>query len=153
VPIIRLRGEDIDGDRFSCTGEQVASVLEELIGMPELAESTWYAASLDAFDTAITPCQTDDFAKIENLENVIEHVRAIGQLLDGVFIAIQGVDAPERNTPAPISATRPMANFAKNSTVEVRAYDTSWVAIYTDHSEILDKLRSVFCGELRLEDK
>ncbi len=48
MPVLQLRGEDIGGDRVTCTGPQIASVLEMLAASPELRGCCWYAGGLDA---------------------------------------------------------------------------------------------------------
>jgi hypothetical protein len=145
-----LQGSDIDGDEYVCTGPQIASVLDALARTPELSRCTWYAAAIDANDPALETYVTDYWKAVANIGDLVERVRATRQLLDGVFIAIEGSNWPER-TAEPITAYTPMARLAANSVVELRAFDTTYVEIYSDHPEPIDRLRQRFGGELRVK--
>lgn len=146
--ILQLRGEDIDGDEFSCTGPQLAKVLDELTKMPELAACAWFAAAVDAIEQVqLEPYGADQWKAILNINKMIEQVRAARQLLDGVFVAIEDSDWPEKTAEA-ITAYAPMTRLAANSKIELRACDTTFVEIYSDHPKLIERLRTRFGGEL-----
>jgi hypothetical protein len=148
MQILQLRGEDIDGDEFSCTGPQLAKVLDELTEMPELTACAWFAAAVDAIEPGqLEPFGADQWTEILNIKTVIEQVRATRQFLDGVFVAIENSDWPEKTAEA-ITAYTPMTRSAANSKIELRAYDTTFVEIYSDHPELIERLRPHFGGEL-----
>ena len=74
-------------------------------------------------------------------------MRAAKQLLDGVVIAVPSAEAPDA-LPQIITADGPRAKVARNSVVEVRAFDTTWVEVYTEVPELVTSLQNRFGGKL-----
>jgi hypothetical protein len=144
--VLQFRGEDLDGNRTCCTGRQVAMVLDALLASPELRSSVWYAGALETYP-AFGLYEGAELEQITDIIGLIETIRAAPQLLDGVFIAINSGETPDAAWPT-ITADGPMEKAARNSMVELHAFDTSWIEVYTELSDLAASLRQRFGGRL-----
>jgi hypothetical protein len=138
-----LVGRDIDGDDITCSGRQIALVLELLLSLRGLSDCVWYAGSIDCFGNSIEPFHQHRLKIVTNPTQLVEAIRAKTQLLDGVFVAIRGLDPPQMLT-SMVTAYSSTDRIAANSILEVRAFDSQSVEVYTDNPLITARVQARF---------
>jgi hypothetical protein len=137
-----LNGKDIDGSSVSCTGSQIASVLDLLKSADVLHSATWYAGGLDVIGgPQFHDHSADRLSIVPNLSDLIAAVRLTPQLMDGIFLASDAATASSLSEAKLISG-RPIGRLSESSIVEVVAFDTSWIEIYSDLGEVIDLLQN-----------
>ena len=92
--LLQLSGEDLDGKPISCTGQQMARILEAIVAMPELRNCTWYAAALDAYPRLLN-YGSSTFEEVTSLPGLTNTIRATGQFLGGILAAVPSAEYPE----------------------------------------------------------
>lgn len=143
---LHLAGQDIDGDDISCSGRQIAEVLELLLGLKSLADCVWYAGSIDCFGASIEPFRDRVLKIVANPWRLSAILRTKTQLRDGVFVAVPRADPP-RMLAGAVTAYGSEDRIVSNSRLEMRAFDTTSLEIYTDDPRIADQLRGRFRSE------
>jgi hypothetical protein len=142
-----LNGKDIDGSSVSCTGVQIASVLDLLGSTDVLRSATWYAGRLDVIGAPQFLDHFDDhLSVVPSLSDLIASVRLKPQLMDGIFVASDVAYASSLSGTKLTPPSRPIGRLLESSMVEVVAFDTTWIEIYSDHGEIIELLRSQYGG-------
>jgi hypothetical protein len=84
---------------------------------------------------------------VEDLTSLIERVTLVGQLFDGIIVAIPPAEAPDLRSQM-ITADGSMDKAVRNSLVEVHAFDTSWVEVYTEMPELIESIQGQLGGKL-----
>jgi hypothetical protein len=146
VNLLQLSGEDPDGKPISCTGQQIARILEAIIAMPDLRDCTWYAAALDAYPRFLN-YGSSTLEEVTCLSGLTNTIRATGQFLDGILAAVPSAESPEV-VARYITADGPMNKVIQNSSVEIHAHDTTWIEVYTDMPQVLQDLQNRFGGRI-----
>ncbi|NET47730.1 MAG: hypothetical protein F6K09_03195 [Merismopedia sp. SIO2A8] len=137
-----LRGEQINGDRVCCTGNQLAAVLHALDAV--LQDEQWYAADIavnQRFPWASLSSQ-NQAAHIGNIENLARFATQIDQFLSGIFLAVPSYISPiwNRSFDTEDEPTHDLGD----AILEIRAFDTSYFELYTSNPQIFDLLRASF---------
>lgn len=145
--VLQLQGKEINDDDTSCTGKQVAAVLSLVLSAQDFTGFSWYAAALVSY-LSIDLCQHKNFDKITDISQLIEKIKPVVQLEDGVIIAIENGTLPITDAEF-ITAEAPTYKFVMQSLIEIRVFDTSWIEVYTEVSQIIVALQNRFGGRLR----
>ena len=145
MPILQLSGTDIDGDRIVCTGSQIASVLSLLSEEAALAGCDWYAGAIDNFGPGIAPYQEHEPFRVPDFGQFVETIRSAPQLLDGIFVAMRVGEKPVLLHPI-FTADGPMENAVGNCIIELHAFDTSWVELYSADTGLMRRMADRFPG-------
>ncbi len=114
--------------------------------MPDLQNCIWYAGAFECYP-ATTGYESSTLEEVADLPELVHKLRATGQLLDGVLVAVPSATLPDiifHN----ISADGPMNKLVRNSVVEIHAFDTSWVEVYTEIRQVIGTLTNRFGGEI-----
>ncbi|RJF94866.1 hypothetical protein D3874_03370 [Oleomonas cavernae] len=144
VYLLQLGGDQIDGSGFSCTGTQIAAVLDVLLTLPEAAAWTWYAAAIDVFGPPLEPWHTPRFHVVEAIADLVERIRSVNQLLGGVVIAMpDGSALPEMGD---VTADGVSEKLVGGSVLELHAFDTTWIEVYADRADLLERLAQQYAG-------
>jgi hypothetical protein len=138
----QLTGAQVNGDDVPCTGPQIAIVLRALMDQPELIECDWYAAALDPFEL-LSDYSAATLHHVQDMDDLIGRVGAVGQLSDGVFVAVPRSCVPACGD-AHMSADGPAERLVANSIVELHAFDTSWIEVYSPEQTLLAALGAQF---------
>ncbi|WP_044558651.1 hypothetical protein [Azospirillum sp. B4] len=146
--VLQIRGNDIDDDRVTCTGAQVATVLDFIAAVPALAGGDWYAGAVDGLGARLTEYEVLEPIPVPALADLLHRIRNIPQLLDGVFALVPRHEIP-RLTGDCFSADGPMEPLIHNALVEIKAFDTSFVEVYTDQPSLITVVQQRFGGEVR----
>ncbi len=121
----------------------MAVVLEALIAMPALVGCAWYAGAVETLDGPQSPYFACDARRVWDMADFIQKVKACSQLLNGVILAMKGSVCPEILI-TDVTAEGPMEKFLEDTLVEVRAFDTSYIEVYTDSENIITDLHCLF---------
>ncbi len=146
MKVLHLRGEDLNGSHICCTGPQIAMVLQALLTAPELRNCRWYAGAIETYPT-FGMYESGQLEVVEDLTSLIERVTLAGQLFDGIIVAIPPAEAPDLRSQM-ITADGSMDKAVRNSLVEVHAFDTSWVEVYTEMPELIESIQGQLGGKL-----
>jgi hypothetical protein len=145
MPTLQINGIDIDGSRVVCTGSQIALLLDLLSREPELSGCHWYAGALDNFGPAIDPYQPGEPRLVYDFKYLVESVRSTQQLLDGIFVAMRSEEKPILLSQL-FTADGPMEKVVENCIVEVHAFDTSWIELYSNDTALIRRFADRFPG-------
>ena len=150
MQVLCLRPESFGADKYACTGPQIASVLALLVSMSETENCAWYSGAINANGTRFAPFDERSLLMVDDIAGLIETIRSTTQLLDGIFVAARG---PTLGPVAGVvTADGPMEPVAETSTVEVHAFDTTWIEIFSNDPSLLAKMQQRFPGELKTLD-
>ncbi|MEA1673046.1 hypothetical protein [Nitrospirillum sp. BR 11163] len=146
-----IRGADIDGDQVTCTGMQVASILDFIATLPELGIGTWYAGAVEGLGKRLEDYEEPAPRLVPALSDLLQRIRGIPQLLDGVFAWVPGQETP-RVEAKNFTADGPMAPLVLNALVEIWAFDTSYIEVYTERTSIIAAIQDRFMGNARADE-
>jgi len=144
VYLLQLGGDQIDGSEFSCTGTQIAAVLDVLLALPEAADWTWYAAAIDVFGPPLEPWHTPRFHVVDAIADLVEGIRSMNQLLDGVVIAMS--DSSALSEMGDVTADGVPEKLVDGSVLELHAFDTTCIEVYADRADLLERLAHRYNG-------
>lgn len=128
VFVLALKGKAIDGEGVSCTGAQIALVLECLLDAKELSDCAWYAGALDAMNSPAFEPFDKAPTIVGDLGDFLHRLRATIQLLDGVIFAVPTGASPVLAASG-VSAEGPRDLNVLNSLVEILAFDTTFIEV------------------------
>jgi hypothetical protein len=147
MAVLQLSGKDIDGDAVCCTGQQLANVLDWLVTDSGVKGCSWYAGAIEChpgFGDFEGPVPERVATPVE----LITRLRTVGQLLDGIFVVTPHGEAPIVRATR-LTADGPMEQLVGNAVVELHAFDTSWIEVYSSSPTVLAGLQDFFGGTLR----
>ena len=139
--VLQLGAADFN-DTHVCLGPQIATVLEALVGFPELSDAAWYALWVDAMGAspdviaAMRHYEGSDERPIPDIRSFIAMTRTVTQFLSGVFFAVPADQTPDLADGIDQASDR----LALNGLVEVRAEDTTFIEVVTADSAIYQRL-------------
>lgn len=142
VSTITLSGEQINGDRICCTGDQLATVLKGL--KPLLKDEQWFITDIAAnhvFTLARTPTESN-VVNIGGIEDLIHFALQIDQFLSGIFLAVPSHLHPNWNRS--FDTEGEPTNDLGDAILEIRAFDTSYFELHTSTPQLLDVLHASF---------
>ena len=145
MPILQLSAKDIDGDRTPCTGAQVAAILDLLSKQPEIEAHHWYAGALGIFGSPLVPQYAREPMRIGHFDTFVEQIGLVVQLDDGIIFAMKDEGEPILRH-AVFTADGPMHRAVENSFIEMHAFDTSWIELYSDDLVLMRRLANQFPG-------
>jgi hypothetical protein len=125
-------------------------VLDELASMSETSSSSWYAGAIDVIGKSFAPYEDRKLKRVDDIDVLLGMIRSAPQLLDGIFVAIDG--QPQGAITGEITADGPMLPVTEGATVEVHAFDTTWIEIYSRDSHLIEKLKQRFPGGSKVVD-
>lgn len=112
--------------------------------MPDLRECAWYAGALTTHPPG-SRYGGNKLEKVNDLPQLLRSLQASGQLDDGIIAAIPPDTQPDVIEKV-ISADGPMTKIINNSTMELHAFDSYLIEIYTEIPQIVEALRDRFGG-------
>lgn len=126
----------------ACLGDQMADVLEVVESVsPGLV---WYAADIENAGPAFIPNRTPSPQLIGRLEDFLPRLRTSAQFLAGVFAgAPASVDTPCFRDGGLWTEDPSVVDLADTS-VEVRAFDTTYIEVISTRLDILKSVGKAF---------
>lgn len=121
----------IRGLSFSCLGSQVSTILSLLP-----IKGNWYLMDIRASNSG----EEGFFLEFENTESLTKYTSTVDQFLSGVFLLIEKKVKIEKDSA--YTEDPPFHNDLK-ALLEIRAFDTSWLEVYTDDYNLAKKLYSL----------
>lgn len=125
-------------------------MLDALTSMPEMKSCIWYAGAIDVIGKRFAPYEKRTLERVDDIAHLLGMIRSATQLLDGVFVAFNN-ESPGL-LEGEITADGPMLPVTKGATVEVHAFDTTWIEIYSSDPLLFERLKQRFPGESRMVD-
>ncbi|MDZ5650267.1 hypothetical protein [Nitrospirillum sp. BR 11828] len=126
----------------------MASVLDFIAALPELGIGTWYAGAVEGLGERLGDYEEPVPRLVPALSDLLRRIRGIPQLLDGVFAWVPGQEIP-RVEAENFTADGPMAPLVLNALVEIWAFDTSYIEVYTERSSVITAIQNRFVGNVR----
>jgi hypothetical protein len=137
---------DIDGSLVSCLGIHLKSILQIL--ETQTHECVWFIADVDAhqvIDSLTYKLQEPQaFGDTRKLINLSENV---DQFLSGVFLAVPVQQVPNHWVNS-FSTERPPFDEMESAVFEIRAFDTTFIEVFTIEKELLLGLADKFGVEI-----
>lgn len=148
MPLLIISGEHIDGQPFSCLGEQLAMLIGAIASLT--ADCLWFAGDVNttAGYPFFAPQGGTVCVEVGQTQAVIAAVRMYVQFTDGVFLAVPR----ERRSLIEnviVRTEAPTYMQLAGALVEIRTFDTSYFEVYSASTEIIGSLQRRFGGELR----
>lgn len=144
--IIRLNGQKINNQIVSCTGLQLAEILNFLL--KNGSEFRWLVADLSTNNGFIPrPIDNLKISYLENTKQLIDFSVQIDQLWSGIFLAI----------PKSINKINWKRDFDTEdepsidlgyAVLEIRAFDSNYFEIYSSDTELLKLLSKNYNTEI-----
>jgi hypothetical protein len=136
-----LRGQTINGSRYSCEGEQIAAIIACIA--PVLPECVWFVADIEQVDGPRRfPEDVTTPAPIGNTEETIDWLRQVPQFVWGSFLAVPTHHLPV-SWPAVRSEDIPFHDIGA-ALIEVIAFDSSEMHAYAAIQDYLEPLADRF---------
>lgn len=142
--LLRLTGQMLDKQPFSCTGKQLTVLLHAI--------STWVRASKWYIFDVSTNSRIPEFLKTKEefqeavtLEELTSASMRVEQFLSGVFIAVP-VNAGHPDWRPNFLTEDDPPNHIGNAIVEIRAFDTSYFEVYSESFGLMSHLKATFGG-------
>mgnify|MGYP000673951968 CR=1 FL=1 len=118
----------IRGRPFSCLGSQVSTILSLLS-----IKGNWYLMDI----STNTSGEEGVFLEFENTELLINYTNTVNQFLSGVFLLIERkIQIQEPMYTEDI----PFRNDLE-ALLEIRTFDTSYIELYSDDHNLIEKLQ------------
>jgi hypothetical protein len=136
--LVLLRGRQIDRQEFSCTGSQLKMIL--IVVQELLTNHQWFLADLSTNDGYLPPEIDSPIQpiRLDCIDKLIQYVSKVDQFLSGIFIAVP--NSHEWIEMREIWDTEEILQDLGSASIEIHAFDTAYFEIYTNNSEILEKI-------------
>ena len=143
--LLRLSGDQLNGESFSCTGSQfrqLATALDLLI-----PDWVWYAADVDSIRNAPDVFASGpELVRIGSTAKLIALTQPVEQFYSGVFLALPPLSEPLDPALTMYTESAPGTDYISGSIV-VRAFDTSYFEVESSYLPALEALAMRFGGQ------
>lgn len=141
---LRLTGQVLDKQPFSCTGKQLAVLLHAM--SPWVRTGKWYIFDVSTNSRTLEFLKTkEEIREAVTLEELTSASIHVEQFLSGVFIAVPTNAKYPDGRPNFLTEDDP-PNHIGNAIVEIRAFDTSYFEVYSESLGLMSHLRATFGG-------
>ncbi len=149
--LLRLNGQQINGNNLSCTSEQLHKIIDTLITF--VTDCVWYSADIDTFSVSLPELnKTGVPSYIGNSIKLVELSVKVPQFLSGVFLAVPKQVSSVSWSRAYRTEDLPFEEIDQ-ALYEIRAFDTSYFEIFSNNSSLLQPLVTTFGGNLEHQSK
>jgi hypothetical protein len=149
--LVRLDGESIDGDAVSCTGKQLAALLDAIA--PPIQDCVWFIADLELLGSPTEPrFSSPEPVRYGSTEALRKFIFPVDQILSGVFLAVSNQNVPPTWSRLYWTDEEPFTTI-DDAEIEIRAFDTSYFEIVTANSDVLLELSNHYGSMIDLQHK
>ncbi len=139
---IALSRLELNNERISCTGSQLASILHEI--EDQLHELTWYVVDVLARNHYCLELYEEKEGsqiplKVGTTQDLIDFVLPVPQFESGIFLAVPTSMGPNIHWTPNLFNTE-NEEFIEPSILIVRAFDTSYFEILSKKKDVIDRL-------------
>ena len=143
---VSLSRLDLNNDKVSCTGEQLAMILKEVEN--QLDQFTWYVVDVLARNHYCLELYEQKEGrqipfKVGTTQDLINFALPVPQFENGMFLAVATSLGPNI-TWSPNSFNTEDEEFIEPCTLLIRAFDTSYFEILSKQRDIIDRLKCRF---------
>jgi hypothetical protein len=139
--VVRLHGAEINGSRYPCEGEQIATLVAYIASAPY--EFIWFAADIEQVDgPRRIPNGMTTPARISDTPETLAWLRAVPQFVWGSFLAVPADRVPA-TWPAIRSEDLPFHDIGQ-AVVEILALDGGELQVYAVVADYLEPLAERF---------
>lgn len=144
---INVGGTVIDGDTISCTGNQLAIVLESL--MDYVADCKWFVVDVFVPGIYVIHPYTSSNLNVQrplllgDTSNLIEFAKSVPQFEKGIFLCIAKKDIENLRWNTNVFDTE-NPDFIEPAELIIRAFDTTYFEIISKRKEVIKILTKKF---------
>jgi hypothetical protein len=145
---LELRGSQINGEPFSCTGEQLGLLIQTLANLA--TNCVWFVADIEAEGSSVGHYQAGEPVLLGDSQKLINYANSIHQFIWGIFLAVPKDSLPKTWVRFYETEDLPFREM-DGAVLEIRTFDTSYIEVYAQDSSLLDGLIQKFGGKLETE--
>jgi hypothetical protein len=143
---VTLSRLNLNNDKVSCTGEQLAMILKEVES--QLDEPTWYAVDVLARNYYCLELYEQKEGrqipfKVGTTQDLVNFALPVPQFESGIFLAVPTSLGPNI-TWSPNSFNTEDQEFIEPCTFMIRAFDTSYFEVLSKDEDIIDRIVRIF---------
>ena len=136
----------------NCLGEQLIEILDFIELYPAIKDAIWYASDLDS--SPIPECirKFGDFIpkKVGNTRDLITICQHVDQFLSGIFLAFSK-DVGDHLNEEFGTEDKEFRDIG-DAVLEIRAFDTTFLEVYTNDYNLVHKIAEKFHCEISTEE-
>lgn len=139
----------ISFEEVNCLGEQLAMLLEHSKSL--VNGGVWYACDVDTICDNLKIEHLMDYypKKIGSVEDLIDLANGIQQFIWGLFF-LMPTDCGDQLDVKYSNEDEQFRDFGK-AILEIRAFDTTWLMVYSKDRKIIEGLKERFNGEVSVK--
>lgn len=144
--VLRLEGFQLTGEHTVGSGHQLTMIIDAL--RQHTTDCVWFVADLDAL--YLLPeelVRVHEPVVVGTADDLVAFVEPVPQFLGGVFLAVPHERLPPVWSRSFWTDDQPFEDL-DGARFEIRAYDTTYIEVYTDQEDLLRGLAEHFGGTI-----